>query len=422
MGEVGQMTTQRRTRPTPRRRIGLPALVLGALVVAALAVVGLGAVSMHARVSAQAPVQGLDDVADAAVAGHRFSLLDFEFGAVFSHWLGDLGARLSGRDEDGPAADALVQRYFDLRADLAEARAAGRPDAAIARLEAERAAIENRVERILEHRVGDELRRSGFARPLPLFGDQALLWPPVDVELTRPPRVLTISPRDEIRIARSVLLDPQLPLLEMTRLEAAVEADGRWSALVQGIGGLGSYPAIVHEARSYAATVNTIAHEWTHNYLFFYPLGFHFFDSRELRTMNETVANVVGEEIAEALQRAHPAVRPRELPTADRTASDAVLSQLRRDVDALLAAGRIEDAEALMEATRLQLAELGRSFRRINQAFFAARGVYADTAASSSPIGALLLALRGEADSLAAFIAIVREFDSPAELEAAVRG
>ena len=416
------MTTQRPTRPAPRRRIGLPALVLCALAVGALAVVGLGAVSMHARVSAQAPTPGLDDVTDDAVAGHRFSLLDFEFGAVFSHWLGDLGAVLSGRHEDGPAADALVQRYFDLRADLAEARAAGRSDAVIARLEAERAAIENRVERILEHRVGEELRRSGFARPLPLFGDQALLWPPVDVELTRPPRVLTVSPRDEIRIARSVLLDPELPLPEMMRVEAAVEADGRWSALVQGIGGLGSYPAIVHDARSYAATVNTIAHEWTHNYLFFYPLGFHFFDSRELRTMNETVANMVGDEIAEALQRAHPAVQPRGSPAADRTESDAALAQLRLDVDTLLAAGRIEDAEALMEAARLQLAEMGRNFRRINQAFFAARGVYADTAASSSPIGALLLALRGEADSLAAFIAIVREFDSLAELEAAVRG
>ncbi len=416
------MTSHRRPRPAARRRIGLPALVLGALVVAALAAVGLGAMSMHARVNAQVPARGLDDVTDDAVAGHRFSLLDFEFGAVFSHWLGDVGAALSGRDEDGPAADALVQRYFDLRADLAEARAAGRADAVIARLEAERAAIENRVERILEHRVGDELRRSGFARPLPLFGDQALLWPPVDVELTRPPRVLTISPRDEIRIARSVLLDPGLSLPDMTRLEAAVEADGRWSALVQGIGGLGSYPAIVHDARSYAATVNTIAHEWTHNYLFFYPLGFHFFDSRELRTMNETVANMVGDEIADALRRAHPAVRPQESPAADRSESDAVLAQLRRDVDALLAAGRVEDAEALMEATRLELAELGRDFRRINQAFFAARGVYADSPASSSPIGALLQALRGEADSLAAFIAIVREFDSPAELEAAVEG
>ncbi len=412
-------TIDSQARPPTRHRIALPALALAGLVMGALAVIGLGFVSMHARVGAQAQAGSLDEITDQAVSGHHFSLLDFELGAAFSHWLGDVGAFISGRDESGSAADALVHRYFDLRADLADARAGGRSAAFIARLEADRAAIENRVERILEHRVGAELRRFGFSRPLPLFGDQSLLWPPVDVELTRPPRVLTLSPRDEIRIARSVLLDPGLPLREVERIEAAIEAGGRWSALVQAIGGLGSYPAIVHDARSYAATVNTIAHEWMHNYLFFYPLGFHFFDSRELRTMNETVANIVGDEIAASLLAAHPDVQPRALPATDRSRSDAVLSELRRDVDALLADGRVEDAEALMEATRVRLAGLGRDFRRINQAFFAANGVYGDTPASSSPIGPLLHALRGEADSLAAFVAMVREFESLRDLEAA---
>ena len=96
-----------------------------------------------------------------------------------------------------------------------------------------------------------------------------------------------------------------------------------------------------------------------------------------------------------------------------------MLFELRRDVDALLADGRVADAEALMEATRVRLAGLGRDFRRINQAFFAANGVYGDTPASSSPIGPQLRALRGEADSLAAFVAIVREFESLRDLEAA---
>ena len=416
---MGRTTSDSDAAPPARRGTVLPALALAVLVMAALAAIGLGAVSMQARVGAQGQAGDLDALTDQALSGHHFSLLDFELGAVFSHWLGDVGAFVGGRDEAGAAADALVHRYFDLRADLADARAGGRSAGFIARLEAERAAIENRVERILEHRVGAELRRLGFSRPLPLFGAQRLLWPPVDVELTRPPRVLTISPRDEIRIARSILLDPGLPLREIERVEAAIEAGGRWSAIVQAIGGLGSYPAIVHDARSYAATVNTIAHEWMHNYLFFYPLGFHFFDSRELRTMNETVANIVGDEIAASLLAAHPDVQPRGLPALDRSRSDAVLFQLRRDVDALLAEGRVEEAEALMEATRVQLAGLGREFRRINQAFFAANGVYGDTPASSSPIGPLLRALRDEAGSLAAFVAIVREFDSLRDLEAA---
>ena len=116
---------------------------------------------------------------------------------------------------------------------------------------------------------------------------------------------------------------------------------------------------------------------------------------------------------------AYPAVQPRGLPRQDRGPSDVVLFQLRIDVDALLLAGKIAEAEALMEQRRVELVGLDRSFRRINQAFFASNGVYADTPASSSPIGPLLRRLRDESGSLGAFVARVREFDSLADLEAA---
>ena len=43
-----------------------------------------------------------------------------------------------------------------------------------------------------------------------------------------------------------------------------------------------------------------MAHEWTHNYLFFRPLGFNYYASNDLRTINETVADLVGNELAEA--------------------------------------------------------------------------------------------------------------------------
>ena len=121
-----------------------------------------------------------------------------------------------------------------------------------------------------------------------------------------------------------------------------------------------------------------------------------------------------------AVLAAHPAVQPRSLPGRDRTESDAVLFDLRREVAALLADGRVEEAEALMEATRLELIELGREFRRINQAFFAANGVYADTPVSSSPIAPLLRTLRDQAGSLGEFIAIVREVESLSDLETIV--
>ena len=398
----------------------LAALTLTALTLVALAAVIFGARSLTNDLRAQSDQRSLGDTTDAAVSGARFSLVDFELQSVLNRWLGDLGAFFTGSDESGDRADSAVQRYFDLRVDLSDARAAGRSPESIVALQAQRDAIENQVERILEDRVGREFRALGFSRPLPLFDGQDILWPPVDVELTSPPRVLTVSPRDDIRIARSVLLDPDLSLDEIERIEAAVEADGRWSALVDTIGGLGAYPAIVRDTRSYASTVDTIAHEWTHNYLFFYPLGFHFFDNRDLRTINETVANMVAAEVAHAVLIASPAVQPRSLPALDRTESDAILFQLRRDVDDLIADGRIEQAEALMESTRRELVAIGRNFRRINQAFFAANGVYADTPASSSPIGPLLRALRDDAGSLTAFIAVVREVDSLADLESAV--
>ena len=115
---------------------------------------------------------------------------------------------------------------------------------------------------------------------------------------------------------------------------------------------------------------------------------------------------------------AAPAVSPSEPPRPDRTESDALLFQLRLDVERLLALGNVEEAERLMGEVRLELSGLGRNLRRINQAFFAFNGVYATSAASSSPIGPLLLALRDGAPTLADFLAQVRDVTTQAELQA----
>ena len=244
------------------------------------------------------------------------------------------------------------------------------------------------------------------------------MWPPVAVELSRPPRVLALSPRDEIRLLTTHLLSPDLRHEQVRQIEAAVEADGRFSAFVDHIGGLATYPAIVLDSSSYTTAVGIAAHEWVHHYLYFYPLGASFFESEDLRTINETVANIVGAEISAHVLAASPQLNaPAERP--DRSESDAVLSQLRRDVDAFLADGRVVEAEALMEEVRLELAaRYGRLFRRINQAFFAFKGVYGDRPESSSPIGPLLRELRARSDSLGDFVARVREVESVAELQA----
>ena len=53
--------------------------------------------------------------------------------------------------------------------------------------------------------------------------------------------------------------------------------------------------------------LSTIAHEWTHNYLNLRPLGLNYSTTPELRTMNETTANIVGDEVGNlVLQKYYP--------------------------------------------------------------------------------------------------------------------
>ena len=88
-----------------------------------------------------------------------------------------------------------------------------------------------------------------------------------------------------------------------------------------------------------------IAHEWTHHYLYFTPLGRRYFASAKLTTLNETVANMVGRELGDMLFEDYPLQ-----PTADDRAAGgwrrrraspidftAEMRDLRREVEALLA-------------------------------------------------------------------------------------
>jgi hypothetical protein len=93
------------------------------------------------------------------------------------------------------------------------------------------------------------------------------------------------------------------------------------------------------------------------------------------------------------------------------------MRELRLAVDDLLAEEKIEEAETLMEQTRLFLAENGHYIRKINQAFFAFHGTYADTPASSSPIGPKVQAVRDRSDSLSDFVQTMSQVSSAEELD-----
>ena len=93
------------------------------------------------------------------------------------------------------------------------------------------------------------------------------------------------------------------------------------------------------------------------------------------------------------------------------------MRDLRRQVESLLAQGKIDEAERAMEEKREFLAANGYYIRRLNQAYFAFHGSYADSAGSIDPIGPKLDELRRESPSLRDFVTTARELTSTGDLD-----
>ena len=73
------------------------------------------------------------------------------------------------------------------------------------------------------------------------------------------------------------------------------------SALVDGTGGFSSYPTMVVAYSDLPWVLDTVAHEWEHQtHSNLRPLGWHYGRRGGMRTINETVALIVGDEILPA--------------------------------------------------------------------------------------------------------------------------
>lgn len=265
-----------------------------------------------------------------------------------------------------------------------------------------------RVERIMAGQVSQVLIDEGLGRG-------SRVWPPVTFRFNDLPTYLIISPRGEIRVYRGIYLIPDIPEAERARIEAAIEARLDVSALVADVGGIGSWPTMVIDSASLRSLFDIVAHEWTHNYLLFRPLGMHYDDGRDLTTMNETVASIVGGEVAHlVMARSYPELLP---PPVTRSAEPLVeanvspredfnqaMRRIRLHVDELLAERRVSEAEAYMEAERQKLVAAGYNLRRLNQAYFAFHGSYATSPASVDPIGPWMRQLRAQSGSLKVFL------------------
>src|SRR5690606_15461471 len=163
-----------------------------------------------------------------------------------------------------------------------------------AQRDALRADLENRqplVEAILEGQVAAVLVEQGFG-----VGGQLL--PPIAMRFSRVPNVLVVSPRDAIRFDVSINLNP-MPVDEIAALEARIDAELDVASLIEPIGAVPLYPAMILETTSIPFALEAFAHEWLHHHLSAFPLGVDYDFAGEARIINETTANLFGEEIGQ---------------------------------------------------------------------------------------------------------------------------
>jgi len=332
-----------------------------------------------------------------------------------------------------------VKEYFDtvermkiLTSEI-EAIKAGNRTGELASLEAElmelqqkRSSLVNITEKVITGQIKQVLFQQGIYHPADKYIGLKMNFPPMDFKLEKPPHLLVISPRDRIESMREIVLRQEIKVEEMEQIEKEVDALGV-SSLVVGLGGFGgTYPAFVTNEASLRFTVDAAAEEWLHQYLFFKPLGFRYVldvigvaRNYEVATMNETAASMISKEIGGMVTNSYyPDLAGDETKDGKKSGFDfdREMREIRRAVDEYLARGEIEQAEEFMEEKRQYLASKGYHIRKLNQAYFAFYGAYADQPTSISPIGDELKRLREQSPSLKEFLSTVSSMTSREDL------
>jgi hypothetical protein len=281
------------------------------------------------------------------------------------------------------------------------------------------------AEAIIQGQVATILSAEGIgASPMGIF-------PPVSTRFESPPLILVVSPREKIEIKTGAQLQPGMDLDQMERLESDVDRLGV-SSLVVAIGGISTYPAMIMQTGNRDWAVTTVGHEWLHGYLFLRPLGWSYGQSSEIIAINETVVDIAAEEVGDkTLERFYG------VPIPSRTRSDEApptpggdpqafnfnreMRTTRLAADALLAQGKVDEAEQYLEERRRLFMEKGYVIRKLNQAYFAFYGSYADGPISVDPIGRDLRTLRERTGSLKEFMDVTSRLTSYGDLKALIR-
>ena len=357
---------------------------------------------------------------DLAVGKHSFSITYWEITNISKKWLHLAWELFPGNKPTDEERIEIVNEYLEVtrmllkETDLLEnesksinyrekSQYTSQRESEIRKLEKTKNVLQARAEEAIEAVMSDVLRKQGL-------GFRAnILFPPTDFRLETPPLILVTSPRNKITLKESKLVKNGIKPDIKEQIEKRVEEDNITSALVDDLAGLGTYPAFVSDKYDLRQIVRTAAHEWLHNYWIFHSFGRNMWDSPEMYTLNETAADIAGNELGDlafirlggTIQNNSSKYSSAELSHPHLT---RILRETRQTVESLLIQGEIEEAEKLMRESQWTLKLGGYSIRKINQAYFAFRGNYAESPASTSQIGAELKEYRGLFNTTGEFV------------------
>jgi hypothetical protein len=374
---------------------------------------------------------------DEALEPHRFNLVGWEVETLFnelSHWLAS-GSRPSAGEA------GIVVDYFNRVAQENTLLGMLERDGNILTLEQQaaltaqldevtllRQVMERKAQLVLEAQIKQTTAKFGIFNPLDSFWNRNVVFPPVKLTLQPPPKLLVISSRAVIERLTTVTLKNSLTMEQVQLLEEDVDGLGV-SSLVVELGGIATYPSFVNNKYGLQFAIYTAVEEWLHQYLFFRPLGARyglnelgFNQPYEIIIMNETLAGMASQEIGDRLIADYYAAY---FPPPDDGGGQngggenpfvVAMRSIRQEVDRLLGLEEIESAEQFMRESRDQLEAKGYYIRKLNQAYFAFYGSYADSPAFPSPIYEELLVLRSESEELSDFLQTASAFTSREEL------
>ncbi|MBA4715472.1 MAG: hypothetical protein ACJ0GV_02715 [Dehalococcoidia bacterium] len=222
-----------------------------------------------------------------------------------------------------------------------------------------------------------------------------IIFPTPEFTVGNSPKLLVTSPRNKIERQSELLINSKIDLNSIEKIEKKIKDEENLSSVVIDIGGIAAYPAIVKESNNPKKLFLTFGHEWLHQYLIFYPLGRSYFSDIKMKEINETLANIFSEKLLISLclkefelKEAICSIKYKEKNEFDYS---NFMKNLREDVDNFLLQKKILAAEELMKNATLELNNNGYNIRKINQAWFAFNGTYADSPSSTSNVDDELL-------------------------------